>query len=798
MLKNYLRTAFSNLTRNAATSGLNILGLSVGMTAAVLIFLWVDNELTYDSYHPGADRIYRVTSYITTAKWTWETSPLRLASYLRTQLPGEETVTSLRTMYGGTTLRVGNEVFTEKKSAYIDSNWFSLFHYDFLAGNAASFYRNPFSLIITQSNAKKYIGATNPIGQTIHIDTIPYRIAGVIKDNPSNSSFPFDVLIPIEAWHADSNRLKEDMQWGNYQFQTYIKLRPGVDTGGSNKAINSIVANNSSDRGKVVMSLTPLKELHFETDLTHGSQIPRSNRKTVYIFSILGSFLLLIACINYVNLTTARATERAKEIGVRKLIGAGRSGLFGQFLIESLTISIISLVITLLLIQFSLPLFRQLTDTTIRDPFSTPDTWKIIVGTLLAATVLNGIYPALLLSSFRPLDVLKGRILLNFKDVFLRKGLVVLQFTFSVILISSTIIIQRQMSYIQHTQPGFDRSQLLTVTIPWQLFKNKSDNQVQTFKADFKQHLLGCPAIADVAFANGSVVELTSTNSGSADWDGHDTAYRPTVYQLDADPAFLTATHLQLQQGRWFDESLATDAKNFVLNETAIREFNIRKPVLGQRFSFRRDTGTIIGVVKDFHFGSMHAKIAPLVVYDEPSNALCAYIRTAPGKIPEALAAVRTLWPSFVPNKPFDYNFLDESFDNLYKADTRAATLILLFSAIAIMISCLGLLGLAAFTARQRVREIGIRKVLGATVTNILTLLSRDFVRLVLVSILIATPISWWAMHNWLQDFAYHIPLRPWTFIAAGILALVISILTIATQSIQAARANPIKNLRTD
>src|SRR6185312_15090699 len=307
MIKNYLRTAFRNLTRNATTSGLNILGLAVGMTAAILIFLWVDNELTFDSYHPGASRIYRLTSYITTARWTWENTPLRLSPYLRSELPGVEKVTCLKTSNTTTLSVAGNEPLAENQSAYVDSNWFSVFHYDFVAGDAATFFHQPYSIILTQTKAKKYFGDKNPVGQTISIDTIPYRVAGVIRDIPANSSFAFDVLMPIDAWLADSSHFKEDRDWGNYHYQTYIKLRPGVDTAMTNKAINTIVSHNSSDRNQVRISLTPLRELHFETNINSNSLIHRSNRKTVYIFSILGSFLLLIACINYVNLTTARA-----------------------------------------------------------------------------------------------------------------------------------------------------------------------------------------------------------------------------------------------------------------------------------------------------------------------------------------------------------------------------------------------------------------------------------------------------------------------------------------------------------
>ena len=797
MFKNYLRTALRTLTRNTTTSVLNILGLSVGMTAAVLIFLWVDNEMTFDSWHPEKDRIYRLTTHYTSSGWVWPVSSLSLAQHVRTDLPAVTAVASIEPAYE-TDMLLAGELVLEKTGAYVDSNWFSVFHYDFVAGGPANFIHHPFSLILTQSKAKKYVGDKNPIGQTIQIGSTPYQIAGIIRDNPANSSFQFDIIRPLEALLADSNDRRQAVSWGNYNFLTFVKLQPGTNLEATGHAITDIMHRNAPITGDNTISLLPLKDMHFETDLSFGDSIPSINRKNVYIFSILGVFLLLIACINYVNLTTARASLRAKEIGIRKIVGAGKTSLFSQFLFESLAVSLLSLAVTLFLTQLSLPLFRRLTETNIRAPFTNPDTWKIIGYTLLTATVLNGVYPALLLSSFRPLNVLKGAINLKFKDVSLRKGLVVLQFTFSIVLVASTIIIQRQLQYIQHTNPGYDRSQLFTFRIPWQTMGGKTEDQTRATATGIKQRLLSNPSIAAVSFAGGSIVGMGNSNEGSASWDGKDPKFVPVVFQFGADENFKKITGLEMQQGRWFDLGQPTDKHNFILNETAIKQFNIRRPVIGQNFYFQGDTGRIIGIVKDFHYASMHDPIAPFVILDRPSWQTTAYIKTVPGKTTQALAAAHAIWSQLVPDKPFDYTFLDESFDNLYKTDSRTSTLILIFSAIAILISCLGLLGLAAFTAQQRVREIGIRKVLGATVTNILTLLSRDFIQLVLVSILVATPVAWWAMHSWLQDFAYHIPLSPWVFIVAGLLAIAIAVLTIATQSIRAARANPVKNLRTD
>jgi len=796
MLLRHLHTALRNCWKQRATNAVNITGLAAGMTAAILIFLWVTNELTYDNYHPAANRIYRVTSYISTAKWTWETAPYQLINATRTNVPEAESVTAIQP--GNATIRLGDEFITEKNSAFIDSAWFNVFHYDFIAGNPRNFFSSPFSLILTRSKAKQYFGDKDPIGRTLRLDATDYKVAGIIKDIPANSSFPFDFLIPVEALISNPAH-KDDLKWGNYNYQVYIRLRPGAQPEKAGRTITRLLRANAKDDPEsksTTLSLINLKNIHFETDLTFGSPIIHANRSTVTIFSILGLFLLVIACINYVNLTTARASLRAKEVGIRKIIGAGKNSLFLQFITESFVISILSLLITVALVYLALPAFRDLTDKTFANPFANPQTWQIIGATLLAATALNGIYPALLLSGFKPLNVLRGKTVLKFKDIFLRKGLVVVQFTVSIVLIIGTLIIQRQLSYIQHSDPGYNRSQVISVVMSF--LWSKSEAEKNTLTATVKQQLLEQTGVSGVAVGNSSVMNVRSSNSGSADWDGHDTSFRPTVYNMSADEDYQKVMQLKMAQGHWFDPHNAQDKHNFIINETALNLFNLRKPVLGQRFSFEGDTGKIIGIVKDFHFASLHEKIKPLLIYNQDRWRANFFIRTEPGQSARVLAATRALVKSYAPSKPFDYAFLDDQFDGLYKADKKVSTLILVFSVIAILISCLGLFALAAFTAQQRIKEIGIRKVLGATVPNIVAHLSRDFVRLVLLSVLIATPIAAWAMHKWLEDFAYHIPLSAWVFILAGGLAILIAVLTVSTQSIRAATANPAKSLRTD
>jgi len=785
MMLNHFRTALRTIWKQRATNAINITGLAAGMTSAILIFLWITNELTYDNYHPDANRIYRITLNVPKIKWTLEAAPLPLVGPIRTTLPGVEAVTCLQPGIGAT-FHIGDEFFTEKRTAYVDSAWFTIFHYDFIKGNPRSFFNSPHSLILTAGTAKKYFGQKDPIGRTLRIDTVDYAVAGIVKENPANSSFQFDVLIPQDDLMTSPQHREYEMSW-NYNYQIYLKIRPGARLDNIAAAITDIQSRNTDSRYGAIYSLIALKDIHFETDLSSSSNsIIHAKRSTVNIFSILGIFLLVIACINYVNLTTARASLRAKEVGIRKIIGAGKNSLFLQFITESLFISTLALIITIAAVTLLLPAFRNLTDKQFPTPFTNPLTWAIIGITLLTATALNGIYPALLLSGFTPLNVLRGAAVMKFKDVFLRKGLVVLQFTFSIILIIGTIVIQRQLGYVQHTNPGYNRSQVFAVSIP------------DTSTTRIKRQLLEQTSIAGVAIANQSIISVTNANTGSADWDGHDTSFRPKVSMLSADEDYLKTMQLQMNQGRWFDAGTPQDKHNFVLNETAVKLFNLRQPILGQQMRFQRDTGIIIGVVKDFHFASLHEKIQPLIIRNRDYGRNIYFIRTRPGQTTRALAAARTLATRYASSKPFNYTFLDEQFDNLYKADKKISTLILVFSAVAILISCLGLFALAAFTAQQRIKEIGIRKVLGATVPNIIALLSRDFVRLVLLSILIATPIAAWAMHNWLENFAYHIPLTAGIFIAGGVLALLIAVFTVSTQSLKAATSNPVKNLRVD
>jgi len=791
MITNYFKTAWRSLWKNKVTSAINITGLSVGMTAAVLIFLWVQNEMSFDNYHKDADLIYRATTNLKENNWIWETSPLLLADAVKKEVPEIENTARL---YDGNwpVFNISNNLTYEKKCAYVDDSWFNIFQYTFIEGNALAFTQDVNSIILTATEAKKYFGNQNALGTTIRVDSMNLVVKGIIKDAPPNSSFQYNAFIPLKNLLKDSERRSNDEQWQNANYITFVKIKPGSNAAVVSGKLTDVFTKNSGDK-ETTISLVGLKSMHFETEI-QNSVFVHGNTKTVYIFIILALLLLLIACINYVNLTTAKASLRAKEVSVRKMAGAKRINLFCQFVAESLLISLISLIVTLGLVNFCLPLFNSVTGKNFELPLTSLSMWRVIGITLSAALLLNSIYPALVLSSFKPLNVFRGFTFLKVKNSYFRKALVTMQFTISVMLISGTIIIYKQMQFIQQTDPGYNRAQVLSFPLPPNTGNQNKDALIQTIK----QQLLTKSSIQGVTVANQSVVNIGSVSTGSADWDGHDTAYNPKISQLSTDADFANTLQLQMKEGRWFKQGNEGDKNNVVLNEAAVTALNIHKPVIGQRFTFKGRTGQIIGIAKNFNYKSMHDKTGPLVAFNDPGWFSFFMVRVAPDNASKAINEVQNTWKEFFPGSPPEFSFLDDTFNEMYNEDAQTSFLIFLFAIVAILISCLGLFGLAAFTAEQRAKEIGIRKVLGATVAGITTLVSKEFIQLVCIAIIIATPVSLIAMNSWMQNFAYHTAIRWWMFAGAGVIALFIALVTVSFQSVKAAMANPVKSLRTE
>jgi putative ABC transport system permease protein len=801
MIKTHLKTAWRNFWKHRATGFINIAGLSVGMAAAVLIFIWVQNEFNFDTATPDAANIYRIKNYLSidkTSTWVWENSPYQIGAEAKKQIPEIEEVGRFRPMvYAPVYFNINGQFFPETRTAIVDDNWFDIINYEFVSGNALAFKQNPFSLIISESKAKKYFANQDPIGKIIKIDTNNYQVQAVIKDMPANSSFNFDVLMPVAARHANVKEKENELQWGNFNYNTFLKLKPGTNTKNVTAKLQAIMDKQRGDQKNLKVGLQPLLDLHFENDLQNSSII-HGDKKVIYIFVILGVLLLVIACINYINLTTARASLRAKEVSIKKIVGAGRSNLFMQFVAESALVSFMALILTVLIIFTSLPAFNAFTERNFTLFNHSAYLWLILGCTLMVTIVLNSIYPALLLSSFKPLSTFRGTSILHVKDTSLRKGLVVLQFTFSIFLIVGVITIYRQLAFIRSQNPGYNREQILSFNVSYKLLRKYNPDERTAVTTTLKQQLLEQSPVEAVSLIGlSSIQNSDSFSSGSADWDGRPKGFDPAISYFSVDRDYNKLVTLKMKEGRWFLPG-RVDQKNAILNETAAKAFNLHKPYIGQRFVSQGDTGQVIGLVKDFNYRTMHDKIGPVVFKNTTEYSSNYLVKVAPHKQAEALKRIETIWKSNFPDAPFDYTFLDQEFDKIYRNDNKSSGLMSVFAVVAVIISCLGLFGLAAFTAEQRGKEIGIRKVLGATVPGIVTLLSREFILLVFTALVIASPLAWWLMSKWLQNYVYRVNMSWWMFLAAGVIALLIAFVTVSFQAIKAAVANPVKSLRSE
>lgn len=800
MIRLYFKTAFRNFGKNKLFSFINLFGLSVSMTAAVLILVWVNNERNFDNYHPDAERIFRTKVNLVEIKWVWEASPLLLAELAEAEIPEIELAARVYPFTGTITFNINEQKFAEKKSAYVDSNWFKIFSYRFVEGSASAFKSSPFSMVLTRSKANQLFGAEPAAGKIIRIDSINYQVQGVIEDNPSNSSFQFDVLMNLAAFLANPERLRNELSWGNFNYLTFLKLKESAGIAAVETKLTGLYSKkkNPDNKTEHKFGLTPLSDLHFETGLTSQSSLVRINKAVVDQFALFAFILLIIGCINYINLTTSKSSLRAKEVSIKKIIGAERTALFIQFVADSLIMTMLALCFSVLLIYILLPFFNVITERNFAHALTSPTVWKVFAVVVPAMVILNGIYPAVILSSFKPLNVLKGITVLQVKDTILRKSLVVVQFSLSLLLIIGTLVIFRQIEFIQKKDTGYNREQVFSFNIPYKNFRKLDQEAKEGLFRNIKSELERESSIAGVAMASASIVEMKSSNSGSADWEGHDPSFVPTIFQLSADEDYPALLGLKLHSGRWFDKNSSSDRHNFILNETAINELGIHQPVLGQRFVFQRDTGTIIGVAKDFNFKSIHEKIQPLVILNNPGWRNEFYVKAVPGKAAQALSKVQQVWDRLAPGDAFVYTFLDEHFDRLYREDKLISMIILVFSIIAVSVSALGLIGLAAFSIDQRRKEVGIRKILGASITHILSVLSADFVKLVLIAIIISFPLGWWVMNKWLNNFAYRIDVGWLVFVFSAAIAFVVVFFTVSLQALKAAIVNPVNSLRNE
>jgi putative ABC transport system permease protein len=809
MIRNYLTIAFRNLKKYRFISFINLFGLTVGLTCCLLIFIFIRHELSYDKYQPNADRVYRVTR---TFKNT-ETGAVSLhlgslapaiAPLLENDFKEIEGVTRLL-QNNLTSIRYNDKMLNQEDVYFADNKFFDFFKVDVLKGSPKNALDDPFSVMMTEETAKKCFGDEDPINKTIRINFGDYRdfkVTGIYKPLPSNTHFHPEMMMSFTTLNDTAvygaERLKTS--WSNNSFLTYIRLPQNYDPKKLEAQFPSFLNRHLDTYDGVkptqwtALSLQKLTDIHLRSHTDYEAE-ENGDIKRVYVFSAIALFILLIACINYMNLSTARSTLRAREIGIRKTVGAQRREIIAQFLSESVLVTWIAMILAF---GFTWLLIPWLNDVSGQElSISGILKWYIILPILLVPFVvgiLSGIYPALFMSSFQPVKVLKGLVKTGGLNISFRKVLVTVQFAISIILIICTAIVFNQMRYMQNKALGFDKEQI--IVLPYVTALNDS------YEA-FRTELLANSSIKNIGRSSRIPTGRLLDAQGASMKRGDTLApVSADIKNVSADENFIPTYGVNIVAGRGFSREFGRDTSAFLINEASVSALGLKsnEDAIGKDFGYGGRKGKIIGVINNFHFESLHQKIVPLVLLipKSPNNYGRISIKVAGAGATSALAHIEKTWKNFLPSTPYQYNFLDENFAQLYKAEERQKTLFTTFAFIAIFIACLGLFGLSAFAISQRVKEIGIRKVLGANVTTIVALLSKDFLKLVGLSAFIAFPVAWFAMKKWLQEFAYRIDMPWWVFIVAAIVAAVIALLTISFQAIKAAVANPVKSLRTE
>ncbi|MBS1596925.1 MAG: ABC transporter permease [Bacteroidetes bacterium] len=808
MFKNYFKTAFRNFRKNKFYTAINVVGLAVGLTTCMMIMLYVLDELSYDKYNKQADNIYRIDNEIKFGVNHFDlavTAALEGATAVR-EIPGILQYTRMQN-HGDVFIKKGGEKVNEPNVAWADSTLLQVFTLPLIAGDPSNVLRAPRTLIITEKIAKKYFNRTDVVGESLVFnDSINYKINAVIKDIPEQSHFKFDIFMA-----ASENAESRSDNWLSENWHTYILVKPGTDMKKLAQALDNMtykyigpllktVLNQSIEEFKktgayVRNGLTPLTDIHLHSNKTDEIGA-NSSIQYVYIFSAIAVLILLIACVNFMNLSTARSSNRAKEIGVRKVLGSMRNHLIQQFLTESLIISFFSLLLAVAITILLLPYFNTLAGKNISiEILFKPSMLITLVALMIVVGLLAGSYPALFLSAFQPIEVLKGKLAKGFKGSVLRNILVVIQFWISIILIVGTIVIYNQLSYIKNKDIGFNRDQVMIVQNIGSL-----GSQADRFRDEVKQ-ISGVEKITMTAF-----LPVDGYRSNDAFFTS------PSLNQQDAismqrwnvDENYIPAMDMKLTEGRNFSPEFLTDSTAIIINEAAAK-FLATKDLLNKKL-YEVDNIEqgrkliefhVIGVAKNFNFNSLREVVTPLALCFKKENSGMA-LRLKTTNLNAVIDQVKNKWQSLTTSQPFSYQFMDEQFNNLYKAEQRTGQIFITFAILAIVIACLGMFGLAAFASEQRTKEIGVRKVLGASVSNIATMLSKEFFKLVMISALLAFPVAWWAMTKWLEDFAYRVNISWWIFVLALVLVLVITLITVSFQAIKAALLNPVKSLRTE
>lgn len=794
MLKNYFTIALRNLRKHKGYAFINISGLAVGLACCLLIMLYVRDELSFDRFHTKADRIYHVLMQMQEGGGELRmTPPVAFGPTTVEEIPGVEQAVRFGSR-GQVALTYQNEPVYEDGFMFSEPSFFEVFDFELLQGDRATALARPRTVVVTEYIAQKYFPDTDPLGQTITIDgSDAYEITGVLRDVPHNSHLQFNFMASLVTQHEAREGSPGWDPWRMGGDMTYLLLSPEASLAALKTAIPGFLKQHLLERDaekEIKAFVEPLPEMYFHSNWGAEKEGLSGDIRYVYIFSAIAALIILIACINFMNLATARATKRAREVGVRKVVGALRSQLVGQFLGESLIMTGLAMILGIGLAELILPSFSALVEKPLHidylgDAFIIPT----IIGLMLAVGVLAGSYPAFALSSFKPVHIMKGQKMTAGSGAWLRKGLVVFQFSISTALIIGTLVIQNQLDYIHNKRLGVHGEQVVNIA-------NASRLKGQ-YEA-FKNELLKTANVQRVT--TGSIPGTAGAYMATP--EGMESKLWMSALMVDTD--FLSTMEIELAEGRDFSADLPTDLNGTLLiNEAAVKKFGwtdaksaIGKTVTRLSDSWQSIDSKVIGVVKDFHTGTLRNKIPPLMIILTEQHYFTVLARVNPNDMPATLASLESTWTRFVPDYPFEYDFVDQQFAQLYRAEERLADMFATFSMIAVLIACLGLFGLAAYTAEQRTKEIGIRKVLGASISNIIGLLSKDFVILISVAFVFAVPLAFVSMNKWLEDFAYHVEMRWPVFAIAGIVALAIALLTISYQSIKAAKADPVKSLR--
>ncbi|MEP7317423.1 MAG: ABC transporter permease [Panacibacter sp.] len=809
MFRNYFKIAWRNLVKYKFISFINLFGLTVGLTCCLLISIYILNELSYDRYNKNADNIYRVTRSFNNQEGVvslnLSTVSPPFGYYLPTDFPEIQKMTRLLDN-GITPLRYKEKLINENDVFFADENLFDVFTIKTVKGNPKTALANPFSIMLTEETAKKYFGDEDPMNKVLRFNNqIDLKVAGVYKAFPSNAHMHPAMLISFNTLKDSTVYGEENLRtnWGNNSFFTYLLMPEHYDVNNMIARFPAFVDKRMAGQEYVgqqaskftKLSLQKLTDIHLYSHTDYEAE-PNGDMSRVYIFAAIGLFILLIACINYMNLSTARSALRAREIGIRKVVGARKKELILQFLSESVLISWVAIILAFGLCYITLPWLNELSGQQLSVNILLQG--QVFVPVFLAPFLIgciSGIYPALFMSSFQPIKTLKGLFRVNGGSISFRKVLVVTQFSISIILIITTAIVFQQLNYMQKASLGFNKDHIAIIP-----YNSALNAQYEAFRNELLSNSNFKDGSRSSRIPSGRLLDAMGASTVAAD------SLQPVstdIKFLSVDYDFIPTYNISMAAGRNFSRQYGTDSLSFVLNEAAVKAigWKVAQNAVGKDFVYGGVRGHVIGVVKDFHFESMHQQIVPMVfamLTPSQPNYNNLSVKLSGNNMPVSLAYLEKTWRKFLPEIPYQYTFLDENFEALYQAEQRQGTIFTVFACIAIFIACLGLFGLSAFTITQRVKEIGVRKVLGANVSSIVALLSKDFLKLVLIAAIIAFPVAWYAMYNWLQDFAYRISIQWWIFLIAAVAALLVALVTVSFQAIKAALANPVKSLRSE